>query len=306
MSEKPIVVGVDESPEAVRAARMGWELAAALRAPCRLIHVIPDAWVTPDLAVVPITPALVEQVVDEARHRIRDRLADAVPQAALDAIEISVGRAPYVLAEAAAGAQLVVVGGKTHGPLARGLGGSTAHFLVRSLEVPVLIVALAGWPVHRVLAAVDLSYAAEPTIAAARKLIAGLQARLRLLHVVEPMHAPGVVPAPVDEEAVFEETLRRFQRLTANVTEIEPADRVTRRGLAADTVAKEAAEWAADIVVVGSHGKGWIQRMLVGSTTERLMTLLPASLLIVPVRPVEKPTEWAESPTRVRRGMVII
>ena len=306
MPEKPIVVGVDESPEAVRAAHLGWELAAARRAPCRLIHVIPDTWITPDLAAVPFTPAMAEQVVSDASRRIRDSLADAVPQAALDAIEIVVGRAPHVLAEAAAGAQLVVVGGKTHGPLARGLGGSTAHYLVRSLEVPVLIVALAGWPVRRVLAAVDLSYAAEPTIAAARQLAQGLQARLRLLHAVEPIHAPGIVPVPLDEEAVFDETLRRFQRLTARVTAIEPADRVTRRGLAADTVAKEAAEWAADIVVVGSHGKGWIQRMLVGSTTERLMTLLPASLLIVPVRPAEKPTEWADSPTRVRRGMVII
>ena len=305
MPEKPIIVGVDESPEAVRAARLGWELAAALRAPCRLIHVIPDTWITPDLAAVPMTPALAEQIVADASSRIRGWLADAVPQAALDAIEISVGRTPHVLAEAAAGAQLVVVGGKTHGPLARGLGGSTAHYLVRSLDVPVLIVALAGWPVQRVLGAVDLSYAAEPTIAAARQLAQGLGARLRLLHVVEPMHAPGIA-VPLDEEAVFEETLRRFQRLTARVTAIEPPDRVTRRGLAADTVAKEAAEWAADIVVVGSHGKGWIQRMLVGSTTERLMTLLPASLLIVPVRPAEKPTEWADSPTRVRRGMVII
>lgn len=306
MSEKPIVVGVDGSPESARAARMGWHLATAMGAPCRLIHVIPDAWVTPDLAAVPITPALAEQVVADARRGIRDSLADSVPQAALDALEINVGRAPHVLAEAAAGAQLVVLGAKTHGPLARGLGGSTAHYLVRSIDVPVLVVALAGWPVHRVLAAVDLSYAAAPTIAAAQLVAQRLHARLRILHVAEPMHAPGVVPVAVDEEAVFQETLRRFQRLIAPVTEIEPSDRVTRRGLAADTVAKEAADWAADIVVVGSHGKGWIQRMLVGSTAERLMTLLPASLLIVPVRPVEKPTEWAESPTRVRRGMVII
>ena len=306
MSEKPIVVGVDGSPESARAARMGWHLATAMGAPCRLIHVIPDTWVTPDLAAVPITPALAEQVVADARRGIRDSLADSVPQTALDAIEINVGRAPHVLAEAAAGAQLVVVGGKTHGPLARGLGGSTAHYLVRSVDVPVLVVALAGWPVHRVLAALDLSYAAEPTIAAARLFAEGLQARLRLLHVVEPMHAPGVMPVALDEEAVFQGELQRFQRVAGGVPGIEPRDRVTRRGLAADAVAKEAADWPADIVVVGSHGKGWIERMLVGSTTERLMTRLPASLLIVPVRPVEKPTEWADSPTRVRRGMVII
>jgi hypothetical protein len=34
-------------------------------------------------------------------------------------------------------------------------------------------------------------------------------------------------------------------------------------------------------VVVGSHGKGWVDRVLIGSTTERLLATLPAGLLVV-------------------------
>jgi nucleotide-binding universal stress UspA family protein len=199
----------------------------------------------------------------------------------------------------------VVLGGKAHGLLARGLGGSTAHYLVRSLDVPVLVIALAGWPIRRVLAAVDLSFATEPTIAAARRLAQDTQARLRLVHIVEPVRAPRVA-ARVDEEAVYQEALEGFHRATAGVTELEPGDRVMRRGAAADTVAEEAASWAADVVVVGSHGKGWVQRMLVGSATERLLALLPASLLIVPVRPVEQPAAWPEPVTRARTGTLVI
>ena len=306
MTEKPIIIGVDESPEAVRAARMGWHRAAAMGAPCRLIHAIPDLWVTLAAPQPPVYPAVEDAVADAARHRIRTALAVELPPAALDRIEIKVGRPAAVLAECAVGAQLVVLGGKTHGPLARGLGGSTAHYLVRSLEVPVLVVALAGWPVHRVLTALDLSYAAEPTIAAARQLAQHLHARLRLLHVVEPVHAAGVVAAQVDEKAVYRAALDGFAHTCAGLTEVEPNDRVMRRGPAADTVADEAARWAADVIVVGSHGKGWVQRMLVGSVTERLLALLPASLLIVPVRPAERPTEWAETPTRVRKGTLVI
>ena len=41
-------------------------------------------------------------------------------------------------------------------------------------------------------------------------------------------------------------------------------------------------------VVVGSHGRGWMERLLIGSTTEQLLNQLPTSLLVVPVpRPVK-------------------
>jgi hypothetical protein len=43
-------------------------------------------------------------------------------------------------------------------------------------------------------------------------------------------------------------------------------------------------DWRADLLVVGSHGKGWAERMLVGSVTERLINHLPTSLLVVPTR----------------------
>jgi len=304
MTEKPIIVGVDESPEAGLAARAGWHLAATMRAPCRLIHAISDAWVGITLAHVPITPNLSEQIVDDARRRLVEALGPMLPPEALAAIEVKVGRAAVVLAQAAAGAQLVVLGAKTHGPLARGLGGSTAHYLVRSLDVPVLVVALAGWPIRRVLAAVDLSFAAEPTIAAARRLAQDTHARLRLLHIVEPVRAPRVA-ARVDEDAVYREALEGFNRATPGVTELEAADRVMRRGPAADTVADEAAGWAADVLVVGSHGKGWVERLLVGSVTERLLAVLPASLLIVPVRPADQPAAWPETKPPARRGAMV-
>src|SRR5207244_9160649 len=39
----------------------------------------------------------------------------------------------------------------------------------------------------------------------------------------------------------------------------------------------------ADLLVMGSHGKGWATRVLVGSVTERLLNHLPTSLVVVPV-----------------------
>jgi len=39
-----------------------------------------------------------------------------------------------------------------------------------------------------------------------------------------------------------------------------------------------------DLVIVGSHGKGWVDRVLLGSTTERLLNKLPCPVLVIPVR----------------------
>jgi nucleotide-binding universal stress UspA family protein len=59
-------------------------------------------------------------------------------------------------------------------------------------------------------------------------------------------------------------------------------EKVVRYGLPVDRVTAEAAEWEADLLVVGSHGKGWFDRLLIGSVTERLLNQLPTSLLVLP------------------------
>src|SRR5205807_10369742 len=58
--------------------------------------------------------------------------------------------------------------------------------------------------------------------------------------------------------------------------------RVVRYGMAVETILREAVDGRADLLVVGSHGRGWAERALVGSVTERLLSYLPTSLLVVP------------------------
>jgi nucleotide-binding universal stress UspA family protein len=60
-----------------------------------------------------------------------------------------------------------------------------------------------------------------------------------------------------------------------------------RAGAAAPEIAREAREWQADLVVLGSSGQGWLSRLLVGSVAEELLANPPASLLLVPPTPVE-------------------
>ena len=59
-------------------------------------------------------------------------------------------------------------------------------------------------------------------------------------------------------------------------------EKVVRYGPAASTIAQEAQTWRADLLVVASHGKGWMDRLLVGSTSEQLLHHPPTLTLMVP------------------------
>ncbi len=41
---KSIVVGVDASPQSLRAAAVAWKIAEAARTKCQLVHAVPDVW----------------------------------------------------------------------------------------------------------------------------------------------------------------------------------------------------------------------------------------------------------------------
>lgn len=300
MAPKPVVVGVDGSPESVHAAALAWRLAKASGAPCRPVLAIAPVIPEPGVEPVAHAPEIYDVVLQAARRDVAATLRDTLPAEVVGALDVRFGRPERVIAEAVAerGASLVVIGGKHHGALARGLGLSTAHHLVRMLEVPV-IVAGPATTIGRIVVAVDLSPASSAALHAARELAQQLGARLRVLHVVEPLTVPQVGPLTIEEGVLRQQAAAQFQRLSEGLAEVVPADRVIREGDPADVIAAEAADWEADLLVVASHGKGWIDRVLLGSTTERLLTRLPCSLLVIPIR--ERQRARARTATRRRR-----
>ena len=279
MTRTTVVVGVDDSPDSVRAAALGMALAAAGATECRLVHAIPDSRQRRLTGRVPL-----QQVRHTVRHQLEIVLRGTVPDAILEHhLYVGVGHAAKVLATEAKRhkAWVVVVGGKHHGPVARATGGSTAHHLIRTLRVPVLVGGPSTRPVHRVLAAVDLSPAARPTLREAQRLAQLFGAELRIVHVVEPIRFPTVVPLTPDDTAYAKKAEVAFDRLVTRAG-LAWVVRVVRRGEAARTVAAEAREWGADLIVVGSRAKRLVDRLLIGSTTEALLNRLPATLVVVP------------------------
>jgi nucleotide-binding universal stress UspA family protein len=83
-------------------------------------------------------------------------------------------------------------------------------------------------------------------------------------------------------QEVHERSREAFDRLMKSARTVALADRARRTGIAAEVIAGGDCAWNAELIVVGAHGKGWVDRLLIGSTTERLVNLLPASLLVIP------------------------
>jgi nucleotide-binding universal stress UspA family protein len=306
---QPIIAGVDGSAESLRAASLAWQIARAADVRCVMVYAVPEVWAPGALEALVSSPDIVERLVSDVQRLVTSELGAEVPASVLHSLVARPGR-PGVVLDAVArelGAGLIVVGARHHGALARGLGGSTAHHLVRTAPAPVLVVGTSSRVPRRVLVATDLGNAAGPTLATASRFAGLFGAQQRVVHVLEPAKFPTVVPLSLDQDVFEERSRAEFERLMdLQQPDIPPGERILRRGRADEEIAEAVAQWSADLLVVGSHGKGWIDRLLIGSTTERLLNRLPTSLLVVPIsQPAARPAVQSAAQRR-RKGTVII
>jgi nucleotide-binding universal stress UspA family protein len=248
------------------------------------VHAVRDAWAP--LVAVSADPQVVkmqELQLALARHQVNEALAKVDPRCSAQ-LDVVFGPPAAVIQQVIRDERpgLVVLGGKHHSTLERWLGGSTSLHVVRSAEVPVLITAGNPTAFRRVLVAADLSAAAGPTIGVAERFARLVGAQLRVLTVFEPLpDLPGVTP--VDPAEYFGLAQERLARDVWPLVKTPGVEKFVRHGEVVDTLLREATDWKADVLVVGSHGKGWAQRVLLGSVTERLINQLPTSLLVAPV-----------------------
>ena len=285
MTAQPIIVGVDGSPESAAAASVGWMLARAADVPCRLVHAVHDVSTALEFAGTGmVTETLQLAALAQARARVSESLreCDCVPSWLVDAMVVSTGATADVLEAVVAetDASLLVLGGKHHSRLGRWLGGSTVQQVVRHLQAPLLVTAGPMRAHPRVLVAFDPSYAAAPTARQAVAFARMLGSPLRALHVIDPPPAIAELPRDWSREII--------ERDVWPLLPLVDEAKMIREGVPFDTIVEAAAAWRADVIVVGSHGKGWVDRVLIGSVTEDLLNNLPCAVLVVPVPAPER------------------
>ena len=283
MNWKPIVVGVDASAAGVHAAETGVMLANLMGASCRLVHASNDVWVGAAAGGGLVDVAtMTTQVADLARASVIQQLKGRVPDGLIDSLLVRPGPVARVLSEVSTEtrAGLVVLGAKRHTTLERWLGGSTAKNAVRALHCPVLVTT-GPKRIERVLVAVDLSEMAKPALQTAQAWAGLFDASLRVLHVIEPLLI-GTEGMPVLDVALFDaEAEKAFESGIGPEITYPKAERVVRRGSALAGIEGEAAAWKADLIVLGAHGRGRMERVFLGSVSEGIVNALPASVLVV-------------------------
>jgi len=280
---------VDDSDAARRGLAVAQQVARASGGTLQLVHAVKNPWASSPQPQGKHAELLDAVLLQAARSRVAAALAPVAGAEKIAGMFVRAGRAPEVLNAAAkdVNAALIVIGGKRHTMLGRWFGSSTGHGLARTADRPVLVTAASQEPLRRVLAAADFSRAGELVVDSAQEFVEMLDGQLRVLSVVEPLPVVPEVPTTVDADEYYRWAETDLAtRLWPRATQPH-AEKVMRVGQPVETILREVTDWAADVIVVGSHGKTAVERSLLGSVSEGLLNHLPAALLIVP--PIRRP-----------------
>jgi nucleotide-binding universal stress UspA family protein len=142
----------------------------------------------------------------------------------------------------------------------------------------------------RILVPVDGSRASNLGLREAIRLAKSQRARLQLVHVVDEhyvfmsgaeigIYAKDLMPSlrqggrRLLQKA---EALVRRQGLNCSSVLLE-----TLSGPAADLITRQAKKWRADVIVLGTHGRRGIRRLVMGSDAEQIVRSSPVPVLLM-------------------------
>jgi len=281
MSTRPVLAAIDFSPTSVAALEFAIAVAKKRGAPVHVVHAY----------AIPIVP-LAEGgalLTDDFDHQVRAALERDLGQLVAAhrthvEMEWHLVHGPPVealLREARRlGAGLVVLGTHGRSGFTRFVLGSVAERLARACPVSVLVVPpreAGPRSVRSILCGVDFSVGADVALRAALELAAEQGATLHVAHVWDAgLHGAS------DVRARAESDLRR--ELESLVGRHPMPGLVVQRHLATGVpyvaLVELGRSLAADMIVVGTHGKSALEHFLMGSVAERVLRGSPVPVLV--------------------------
>jgi nucleotide-binding universal stress UspA family protein len=212
-------------------------------------------------------------------------------------IALDVVEAPTIAGEILAQARhlhadLIVMGTHGRSGFQRFVFGSVTERVMRTAEQPVMTVGLPGTrdqngAFERILCAIDFSDCSAAALRYAISLADGARAKVKVVNVVEwlPMGYDPLV-GPTDLAGYYQSVERaereQLQRVvTGFATEGVLVEETIRSGKPYREILELAGEFAADLIVLGMHGKNPVERMLFGSTAEPVVRRATCPVLTV-------------------------
>lgn len=277
-----IVVGTDFSEAARAIVRLAGDLAAAHSAQLTIVHAIDPMITTLELPL--------QTIMDDAAEGLAGEVKALAARGVAAITQRRIAKAWWAIEEAAkeTHADLVVIGSHGRSGFAKLMLGSTADRVLRSCSAPVLLIPLgregtssvqtnARWT--SAMVGIDFSEESKLAAAMAARLLQPpnpTKASLTLFHTIAltiEFRGPDV-PVALPQHWDQAESAARgdLEKLAATLrSPTLEVNCTTYRGYASDGIMEAARTRNAGFIAMGTHGRGAVNRMLLGSVAERVL-----------------------------------
>lgn len=280
---KRILAATDFSTRAHRAIRRAAILARQSGAELTLVHIVDEE--PESLAALEVAES----------HKILDEQIASVPELrgvpCRGIVEIGPPHDAIMKAAAAVGAHLIVMGSHRRQLLRDVFVGTTIERVIRGGACPVLMVnSEAAQPYARALAAIDLSDTSANALSSASGLGILDNTHLTVAHAFSAIAKSKLALADVPRERITAYVETEQQRattelqsyLTSLALDAANSSYYVAEGDPVPVISKAVDTIGPDLLIVGTHGRSGVARMLLGSVAEELLRTLEIDILAVP------------------------
>ena len=139
---------------------------------------------------------------------------------------------------------------------------------------------------ENILVPTDFSDCSKEATAYACELANRFDARVQLLHVLEPLHMAMPSPGAPLPDALLADHEKEAERALGDwpLKGLQATDKVTRsvvRGQPFLEIIQFAKEQGVDLIVLGTHGRAGLMHALIGSVAERVVRKSPCPVLTI-------------------------
>jgi nucleotide-binding universal stress UspA family protein len=242
-----------------------------------------------------MAPLLVEKEIEKARERLASVKESARRENVTCETVVRQGEDSYrfIVEEALNNrAEMIIMGRRGRTGLKRLMMGSVTAKVIGHAPCNVLVVPRAAKvELRRILVATDGSRHSEAAAMEAIGIAKRSGARLTVISVV-PSEAASpfdIVHSEMQRGLITEKEHKAAECSIKNIREIADKEGVSVEGLILEgrpyeAIINEANEKKTDLIVLGSHGRTGLEKLLMGSVTERVIGLSPCAVLVVRAR----------------------